>query len=70
MIDLLINGSNVRVEYEGEPSMLLSELVFAVDKILDDMSYHNKDTKKVIFDIVVNTLPEMKEGRIELKGGY
>lgn len=64
MIDLLINGSNVRVEYEGETSMLLSELVFAVDKILDDMSYHNKETKKVIFDIVVDTLTELKEGRI------
>ena len=64
MIDLLINGSNVRVEYEGDTPMLLSELVFAVDKILDDMSYRNKDTKKVIFDIVVNTLTELKEGRI------
>ena len=64
MIDLLINGSNVRVEYEGESSMLLSELVFAVDEILDDMANHNKETKKVIFDIVVNTLTELKEGRI------
>lgn len=64
MIDLLINGSNARVEYEGDTTMLLSELVFAVDKILDDMAYHNKETKKVIFDIVVDTLTELKEGRI------
>lgn len=63
MINLQVNLTDVKFEYEGNGQIMLSELVFGVDKLIGDMTKTEED-KEVVLDIIISTLTALKNKEI------
>jgi hypothetical protein len=65
MIKLQVDEVDVVLEYEGDDGQeVLGELVFGIDKFIGDVSYGNESTKKIVYDIVIDTLIALRDGKI------
>ena len=65
MIRLQVDEVDVVLEYEGDNGQkVLGELVFGIDKFIGDVSYENESTKKIVYDIVIDTLIALRDGKI------
>ena len=63
MVNLSVNLTDVKFEYEGNGQIMLSELVFGVDKLIGDMTKTEED-KEVVLDIIISTLTALKNKEI------